>query len=98
MPTNPKEQVFSVRSKQSGTIFQEKEVSNWNFHSKWIIIGRSGKLQMVSWMYAAAKLPPTSRCRAAATAAAAALLPPRCHRHAVRRRRRAAAKLPPTSR
>ena len=40
---------------------------------------------------AAAKLPPTSRCRAAATAAATALLPPRCHRRAVRRRRSAAA-------
>jgi hypothetical protein len=42
---------------------------------------------------AAAKLPPTSRFRAAATAAAVALLPSRCCR-----RRRAAAKLPPTSR
>jgi hypothetical protein len=37
---------------------------------------------------ATAKLPPTSRCRAAATAAATALLPPRCHCRAVRRRHR----------
>ncbi len=55
---------------------------------------------------AAAKLPHTSRFRAAATAAAAVLLPPRCRHHAVRCRRRAVrcrchratAKLPPNLR
>jgi len=51
---------------------------------------------------AAAKLPPTSQCRAATTAAATALLTPRFHRCAVCRRRAsrclhrsAAAKLQP---
>ena len=54
---------------------------------------------------ATAKLPPTSRCRAAATAATALLLPRyqrravrRCHRRCRCRRRSAAVKLSPTSR